>query len=279
MPDLTIVAVPKKDDYVWKISSEKVPHLTLMYLGDVDEDVVEIARKYLAHIVKTTMRPFGLSVDRRGTLGPKDADVLFFDNDGTKQLVEARMYLLKNDAIAKAYDAVEQYPSWIPHLTLGYPSTPAREDKRDYPGTSWINFDTVAIWDGDYSGEEFVLRYPSTSGDSMSDDPIAHYGIKGMRWGVRRSASQIGASNDHEIATAARVKAKRGGVKSLSNAELKTLVERMNLEVQYERVVPTTGGAKVIKTGSKIAGEILANVGKQHATRLISEQAGKLLKK
>lgn len=280
MPELTIVAVPRRDDYVWRISSEKVPHLTLMYLGEVGDEVVEITRKYLAHVVNTTMRPFGLDVERRGKLGPKDADVLFFSNGGTKQLVDMRTYLLRNDTIFKAYHETEQYPSWVPHLTLGYPDTPAREDKRDYPGVSWINFDTVAVWDGDYEGEEFPLRYPSDSGEHMDVDPIAHFGIKGMKWGVRRTRPQIDASKDHEIAKEARDKARRGGVRALSNAELKTLVERMNLETQYDKVISSTGGLSAIKKGARLVDDILAvtrtaNLVRTQATKV----AGPILKK
>ena len=68
------------------------------------------------------------------------------------------------------------------------------------------------------------------------DEVFAHFGIKGMHWGVRRSRTQIDASDDHNNAAAAKQKAKKGGTKALSNKELQDLVNRMNLEQQLSRL-------------------------------------------
>ena len=116
------------------------------------------------------------------------------------------------------------------------------------------------------------------------DEVLAHLGIKGMRWGVRRSRSQIdGGSEDHRNAAAARAKAKKGGVKALSNKELQDLVNRMNLEQQYSRVVPPSRGKRVMTSGAKFAGDVLVSVGKQQVTKIASDHAtkvvGQLLKK
>ena len=37
MSNLVIVAIPDENDRVWKVSSEKIPHMTLLFLGDEDE--------------------------------------------------------------------------------------------------------------------------------------------------------------------------------------------------------------------------------------------------
>ena len=37
MSNLVIVAIPDENDRVWKVSSEQVPHLTLLFLGDTNE--------------------------------------------------------------------------------------------------------------------------------------------------------------------------------------------------------------------------------------------------
>ena len=50
----------------------------------------------------------------------------------------------------------------------------------------------------------------------------------------------------------------------------------MNLEQQYKRVVPPSGGKRILLGGAKMAGEILAGVGKQQATKLASDHATKL---
>jgi hypothetical protein len=234
---------------------------------------------------------FGLSVERRDTLGEEEADVLFFHRYGVKKLEEVRTYLLKNPTIRKAYDSIEQFPKWIPHLTLGYPESPAHEDERDYPGINWVNFDTVALWIDDFEGPEWRLddgygwdedqAYMS----ALGKDTIEHYGTLGMKWGIRRSNRQLaraakankGASQDYTTAANAASKARKGGVKALSNAELKTLVDRMNLEQQYSRVVPPSRGARITRAGGKFAGEVLVGVGKQQATKLANDQVSRLL--
>lgn len=77
---------------------------------------------------------------------------------------------------------------------------------------------------------------------------LYHYGVLGMRWGVRnRSRSRVSkqtlkkpASNesDHERA----VSLKRKSLRHLSNAELKELNARMELEQKYSKLNPTRVG-------------------------------------
>lgn len=72
---------------------------------------------------------------------------------------------------------------------------------------------------------------------------LAHHGIKGMKWGVRRSASALARSRAkgpaHEDAAVAKATAhqiKKGGTSSVSNKDLQALVTRMNLEQQYGKL-------------------------------------------
>lgn len=198
MSSWVIVAVPREDDYVNKISSEKVAHMTLLFLGDNPDLDLEAVTQYIQHVTNTSMPRFGLSVDRRGELGPDQADVLFFDGkygflDRIKQF---RANLLKNTEIFRAYSSVEQYPEWTPHLTLGYPETPAHEDDRDYPGINWVSFDRIALWNDDYDGPEFVM--PDDEGletvaawSEGTNNMLQHFGVKGMRWGVKNEPDVV----------------------------------------------------------------------------------------
>lgn len=96
------------------------------------------------------------------------------------------------------------------------------------------------------------------------DNHLSHYGIKGMKWGVRKRRGGGGSSSaeptdviiksrpgkietsgghnqppsdDAKRAAAYRQKARASSVHSLSNAELKALVERMNLEANYAKAL------------------------------------------
>lgn len=192
---VVLVAIPAKDDYVWKISSEKVPHMTVLYLNSHIDNIARVT-DYIQHVVDTTMRKFYMSVKERGILGDKSADVLFLDSYYSKMLTELRTYLLDNPDIRTAYDSVEQYETWTPHLTLGYPETPAKPDNRDYPGIHSICFDRLALWTGDYEGIEFPLKSDDYADIAhmtrIGQTFLAHHGIKGQKWGVRHDPETEG---------------------------------------------------------------------------------------
>lgn len=110
------------------------------------------------------------------------------------------------------------------------------------------------------------------------DDFMAHFGVKGMKWGVRKdasgSASAAKASDDHKKVAELRAKPTH----SLSNAQLKTINERLQLETTYARLDPgkvTSGRTKaeqllktvgvagsLISIGSSPAGKAAIELGK-----------------
>jgi 2'-5' RNA ligase len=209
--NLVIVAIPARDEKVWKVSSEQVPHLTLLFLGENTEDVDKLERivEFVDHAVTMSEHgPFMMDVDERGTLGPDTADVLFFRKDYSSRWITGfRNQLLQQNDIRTAYDSALQFPEWQPHLTLGYPATPANEDEIPEHGLNWITFDRIAVWTQDFDGPEFKLHWPDRELESCMamagtnnvrkaigldtlvkelEIPVEHHGIKGMRWGVRK---------------------------------------------------------------------------------------------
>lgn len=273
---VAIVAIPTADDRVWKISSQKVPHLTLCILGELTSDFpVEHITTYLAHVARTSMTRFGLSVDHRGTLGENQADVLFFRKDFmTDNLEDVRHFLLEDPKIRAAYDSVEQFPEWVPHLTLGFPESPAKVDTSDFPGIHWVDFDRVALWTGDFEGPEFRLDdndWGSVRMNELVEEFLEHHGIKGMRWGVRRTRQQLDAdAPEHVSAQLVKAKGKRSGTRALTNKEIQDYVTRLNLERQYKQ---TTPGGKA----SAFITKLLIGAGSQQAQTATNTAAAKLV--
>ena len=161
MSNLVIVAIPDENDYVWQVSSEKIPHLTLLFLGEVDQVAnLEQILAFVDHATRTMLSRFYLTVDHRGQLGEDQADVLFFrTKTGDCQSIQTfRAALLQEPNIRLAYDTVPQFAGpWMPHLTLGYPETPAKPDTRDF-GIYDVNFNRIAVWTDDFDGPEFRLK-------------------------------------------------------------------------------------------------------------------------
>lgn len=126
---------------------------------------------------------------------------------------------------------------------------------------------------------------------------LAHYGIKGMRWGVRRSQTARPVAGPEEVlvapnrktgglqtaggrghkpsedaikAAALRQKAKASGPHALSNKEMQDLITRLNLETNYKKAIannqpPKTKGQKYMEAGAgflskAVKGEVNARV-------------------
>lgn len=264
MTGWAIVAIPNEQDHVWKISSEKIPHMTLLFLGEqANNDKAQSIADFVEHVANTTLDRFWLNVDHRGELGPDNADVLFFKTSGYQkrkidQLRNLRTAFLQNDDIAQALDESVQYPDWIPHLTLGYPTAPAHEDTRDY-GISGVEFDRIALWTGEFEGPEFYLsdeemelamgdttaEFLSHQGieldisDEDMDEFLAHYGVPGMRWGKRRYASAV---RNHQLNSASRAKDKQAQ---------KDAVAKNNRAIDRARDRISTGKTKAVYKQAK----------------------------
>jgi 2'-5' RNA ligase len=306
--DLMIGAIPARESDVWQASSEKVPHLTILYLGDQPDDFdIGSVYDYVEHVANTVLEPFYLDVERRGTLGDKNADVIFFSKSSTRAIENARAYLLSNELIRKAYLSVDQFPKWTPHLTLGYPEKPAKVSNKQ-PLLHYVKFDRIALWTNDYSGPEFELTYRNYNNEgeevsmstSINEDFLAHYGIKGMKWGVRRKnpsgpapvevrsgdgrkiktrgGERQPASNDALRAAVLKQVAKKSTTDALSTKDLQELVTRLNLEQQYSRLRPKRPSEQV----ASFISTTLLNIGKEQASKYareaVSNQIGEVIK-
>lgn len=110
-------------------------------------------------------------------------------------------------------------------------------------------------------------------------DELMHYGIKGMKWGVRRYQNKDGTLTaagkkrereqtrgwSKEAKEARRIK--RKSVNQMTNKELQTLNRRMELESNYRRLNPST-----VRRGLKYAASASAAFGTVMALRNNSDQ-------
>jgi hypothetical protein len=111
---------------------------------------------------------------------------------------------------------------------------------------------------------------------------LEHHGIKGMKWGVRKTSSSEGGelkpSADHETVTGYKERASAGGVKNLSNKELQELVNRMNLEQQH-RNLQAQQPSKFEKGHQHIKKVLAVAKTGQDVYNLYNSPAGKALRK
>jgi hypothetical protein len=87
---------------------------------------------------------------------------------------------------------------------------------------------------------------------SQKASALEHHGIKGMHWGVRRDRSRVRTSSDYKKTAGLRGKPSH----ELTDKQLRSLNERMNLEQNYSRLNPSN-----FARGLRIAGTILSTAG------------------
>jgi ribosomal protein S18 acetylase RimI-like enzyme len=113
---------------------------------------------------------------------------------------------------------------------------------------------------------------------SAGSDFLAHYGVKGMHWGVRRnngnrpSSLRESSHEDFARATELHTRARSHGTRVLSNKEMRDVIARMELEQKYSNLNVGEGKAgrsKVRKEGGKFVGGVLRNVAQQAASEIL----------
>lgn len=123
---------------------------------------------------------------------------------------------------------------------------------------------------------------------------LMHYGVKGMKWGVRKARPSSGTgkrrgktnaqriyehvtgkdkSNPKPVAKTSPKPAKRR-VSEMSDEELRSAINRMQMERTYAQLT-----AKEVSKGRKFVNEVLYNSAKNTATKVTTDAMQKLVKK
>lgn len=125
-----------------------------------------------------------------------------------------------------------------------------------------------------------------SGGRSLAENVLEHHGIRGMKWGVRRSQRELNSSGpqepeawrnpktgkinlsktrggqgfapstDAKEAVRLAVIASKSGTQALDNQQLKSLNNRLQLEQSYAKLNPKSPGK--VKRGQKFTKEILS---------------------
>ena len=102
---------------------------------------------------------------------------------------------------------------------------------------------------------------------------LYHYGVLGMKWGVRRNRKSASSSTPNTNIKRKRVPSedhlqaqqlKKKKLYEMSNKELETLTRRMQLEQNYKNL-----NRQQISKGQKFVTDILTEVGKETAKNIV----------
>ncbi|WKW84891.1 capsid maturation protease [Microbacterium phage SallyK] len=183
-----VFLIPAEGDPIVAASSEDQAHMTTIWMGakedlSVDLEELEQAVRFYAQDLDG---PVVVPVKGRGTLGDDEADVVFLEP--TESLLALRDGFLVNEPITTAHSEAEQFPEWTPHVTLGYPETPAAGE---YDGDA-VTFDRVGLWIG-------PDRYEYPMGDPVSTTNAASLAAAREKLAALTAAGAVEAEIDPEV--------------------------------------------------------------------------------
>ena len=105
----------------------------------------------------------------------------------------------------------------------------------------------------------------------MNKGELMHYGVLGMKWGVRRRRSTIKKSSNKTNSDPKESKVKKKkSVSELSDTELRQTINRIQMEKQLAQLT-----AKEKSAGAKFVTDVLTNAAKQTATSYTAKYMAK----
>lgn len=98
----------------------------------------------------------------------------------------------------------------------------------------------------------------------MANDSLQHHGVLGMKWGIRRYQPYSKGGGKKGRYVGKKPVKKENPTKSMSDAELRNRINRLQMEKQYKQLT-----TKDKNKGMKIASSILSKIGNKVVDRVI----------